>query len=453
MFGRDGNEAPPATLFGGHLRHFTGDILGFFCECERDFGPVVPLRLYAFPIYLVNDPDVIAEVLVRQNEKFDKGIAIQILKPMFGNGLLSADHETWRRQRVLLQPAFRREAIARYTRSMVESAQALLASWTDGSVRNIHDDMVSLTLDIVVRCLFGADETIGRTAVIAGARAVQEFFGKFRKSYLALPAAVPTPANLLLRRNARRMDEMIFRMIAARRASKNRGDDVLSLLLDMRDGDGGASSDQQIRDELVTLFLAGTETTAGALAWALHLLSKNPGVRDELVREVDTVLGPREVCADDLPRLPYTEKLFKEVLRLYPTSHVFGRVAKQALTVGKYRVRAGDNLLISQWAIQRSRRHYDDPEQFRPERWTPEMTAKLHKFAYLPFGGGPRSCIGGHFATTEAKLILVTIARRFIVDGVATADVRPDPAVTLRPTGGLPMRVRKRATSPVVPTT
>lgn len=446
MFGSYANEAPPATVFGGHLRHFTGDILGFFCRCERDFGPVVPLRLYAFPIYLVNDPEIIAEVLIRQNEKFEKGLAIQILKPMFGEGLLSAEHETWRRQRVLLQPAFRREAIARYTKSMVESAQTLLDSWTDGSVRNIHDDMVSLTLDIVVRCLFGADESIGRAAVIAGARAVQEFFGKYRRTYLALPPVVPTPANLLLRRNAKRMDEMIFRMIAARRASKNRGDDVLSLLLDIRGEDGSASSDQQIRDELVTLFLAGTETTAGALAWALYLLSRNPDVRSEFFREVDTVLGGTRVCADDLPRLPYTEKLFKEVLRLYPTSHVFGRVAKQACTVGKYRVRRGDNLLISQWAIQRSARHYDHPEQFRPERWTAEMTANLHKFAYLPFGGGPRSCIGANFATTEAKLILVTIAQRFIVDCVAGTDVRPDPAVTLRPAGGLPMLVRTRGT-------
>ena len=444
MFGRYANDAPPTTIFGGHLRHFTGDILGFFCQCERDYGPVVPLRLYAFPIYLVNDPEIIADVLVRQNERFEKGLAIQILKPMFGEGLLSAEHETWRRQRVLLQPAFRRDAIARYSKVMVESAQTLLESWRDGSVRNIHDDMVSLTLDIVVRCLFGADESIGRAAVIAGARAVQEFFGKYRRTYLALPPVVPTPANLLLRRSAKRMDEMIFRMIAARRASKSRGDDVLSLLLELSGRDGSASSDQQIRDELVTFFLAGTETTAGALAWALYLLSKNPDVRDEFFREVDTVLGGRDVCADDLPRMPYTEKLFKEVLRLYPTSHVFGRVAKQPSKVGKYRLRRGDNLLISQWAIQRSARHYDSPEQFRPERWTPEMTAKLHKFAYLPFGGGPRSCIGAHFATTEAKLILVTIARRFVVDCVAGTEVRADPAVTLRPVGGLPMVVRAR---------
>lgn len=446
MFARNAKEAPTATIFGGHLRHFTGDILGFFCQCEREFGPVVPLRLYAFPIYLINDPEIIAEVLVRQNENFDKGIAIQILKPMFGKGLLSADHETWKRQRVLLQPAFRREAIARYTKSMIEAAQTLLDSWADGSVRNIHDDMMSFTLDIVVRCLFGADESIGRAVVIAGARSVQEFFGKFRKTYLALPSAVPAPANLLLRRNAKRMDEMIFRMIAARRASKKRGDDVLSLLLDVRDDDGRACSDQQIRDELVTLFIAGTETTAGALAWALYLLSKHPDVRSELLREVDTVLGEKQVSAEDLPRLPYTEKVFKEVLRLYPTSHVFGRIARQPCKVGKYRVRRNDNLLISQWAIQRSARHYDHPEQFRPERWTPEMTAKLHKFAYLPFGGGPRSCIGGYFATAEAKVALVTIARRFIVDCVPGADVRPDPAVTLRPVGGLPMRVRKRGT-------
>lgn len=447
MFSTAMKAAPAATFWGGHLRHFIGDILEFFCRCERDFGGVVPLRLYAARVFLINDPEVVADVLVRQHHKFEKGLAIQILKPMFGEGLLSAEHARWRKQRALLQPAFRREAIARYTTSMVESTRAMLDSWAPGARRDIHEDMVSLTLDIVVRSLFGSDRSIGRAAVIAGARAVQEFFGRYRRRYLALPPVVPTPANLLLRRNARRLDEMIFAMIEARRRSGKRGDDVLSLLLDVRDEDG-ALSDRQIRDELVTLFLAGTETTAGALAWSLYLLARHEHVRAAFFEEIDGVLRGAAPSAEDIPRLSFTDKLFKEVLRLYPTSHVFGRAATEACLLGGYRIGSGTNVLISQWAIQRSARHYDEPHAFRPERWTPEMTAKLHKFAYLPFGGGPRSCIGGVFATTEAKLILAMIAQRFCLELAEGVEVRPDPAVTLRPAGGLPMIVRSRGGPP-----
>jgi len=439
---------PAATLLGGHVRHFTGDLLGFLCHCERDFGAVVPLRIYTARVFVINDPDVVAEVLVRQSSRFEKGLAIQILKPMFGEGLLSADHARWRKQRTLLQPAFRRRAIERYTTSMVESTRALLDSWAPGSRRDIHDDMMSLTLDIVVRSLFGSDVSIhDRAAVLAAARALQEFFGRYRRSYVPMPAVVPTPANLILRRNARRLDATIYAMIQARRRSGARGDDILSLLLEARDEHGAAISDRQIRDELATLFLAGTETTAGALAWSFYLLARNPQVRDAFFDEVDRVLHGAAPTADDLPRLVYTDKLFKEVLRLYPTAHVFGRTAIEACELRGHRVMPGAQVLISPWAIQRSRRHYDEPDRFRPERWTPEMTANLHKLAYLPFGGGPRSCIGGVFATTEAKLILATIAQRFYVDLPRGVEVRPDPAVTLRPAGGLPMIVRARERS------
>jgi len=227
---------PAARLLGGHVRHFTGDLLEFLSRCERDFGAVVPLRIYTARVFLINDPEVVADVLVRQNSRFEKGLAIKILKPMFGEGLLSAEHARWRKQRPLLQPAFRRRAIARYATSMVDSTRALLDSWVPGSRRDIHDDMMSLTLDIVVRSLFGSDvSSHDRAAVIAAAHALQEFFGRFRRSYIALPAVVPTPANLLLRRSARRLDRAIHAMIQARRRSGVRGDDILSLLLDARD--------------------------------------------------------------------------------------------------------------------------------------------------------------------------------------------------------------------------
>jgi cytochrome P450 len=237
---------------------------------------------------------------------------------------------------------------------------------------------------------------------------------------------------------------MMDQLVEARQASGERSDDLLSMLLDVRYSDGSAMSRRQLRDELVTLFLAGHETTAASLSWAWYLLSQHPAVLAALRAELDGVLGGRRVTVEDLPKLGYLDKVFKEVLRLYPSAYNIGRVTKEACEVGGYPIARGRNLIMCQWAVQRSARHYQDPEVFRPERWDPNAAKKPPKFAYFPFGAGPRNCVGAQFATMEAKLILASIAQRYQLDLAPGTQVAVDPAITLRPAGGLPMLVRRR---------
>jgi cytochrome P450 len=444
MLDSTATQAPRGKLLFGHLDELRGDILGFFERCEREHGAIVPLRLFWYRFFVVNDPDLVQAVLVTQHKNFVKTHGLRILKPMFGEGLLTAEHDLWRRERSLLSPAFRRDALAGYSTWMRRATETFLASWSDGETRDIYEDMTALTLTIVSRSLFGTDVAEVRDAVSNAATGVQDFFASFRKHYVTIPTFVPTPANVRFKRTVAELDRIVYRLIAARRASGERTADVVSALLDAKGEDGRPMADRQIRDELVTLFLAGTETCSNALAWALYALSGAPHVEEALCEEIDRVLGGRAPGVDDLALMPYLERFFKELLRLYPTAYIIGRIAIDDCTLGGVRVKRGENLLISQWAIHRSSKHYKDPARFMPERWTSEMSAKLHKFAYLPFGAGPRVCIGAQFGLIEAKTILVGILQRYRLALDPRANVVPDPAVTLRPLHGLPMIVRRR---------
>jgi cytochrome P450 len=437
---------PEGHGFSGHLAELRDDILGFFTRCERSYGGIVGLRLYWEPFYLVSDPDLIQRILVTDHHKFVKPTGLQVVKPMFGEGLLTSDGDRWRQQRDLIQPAFYRESIHRYARIAVEGAQKLLDAWRPNEGRDIHAEMNQLTLDIVARSLFGTDVTAGREVITAGARGIQEFFNAWRQRYLPpMPEWLPLPALRKLKRVVRELDVMVDRIIDARRTSTERSDDLLSMLLEARHQDGSAMSRRQVRDELVTLFLAGHETTAASLSWAWYLLSQDPRVLQAVHAELDGTLGGRMPSVEDLPNLPYLDKVFKEVLRLYPSAYNIGRVTKEACEVGGYPIARGRNLIMCQWAVQRSPRYYHDPDAFRPERWDPSTAKKLPKFAYFPFGAGPRNCIGAQFATMEAKLILASIAQRYELELAPGAKVAVDPAITIRPAHGLPMIVRRRS--------
>lgn len=403
------------------------------------------LRLYHVPFYLVNDPDLIQGILLKNHRNFLKPTGLQVVKPMFGNGLLTSDDEIWRRQRVLVADGFRRERVQGHAATVVDTTARFVESWNTDQVRNIHDDMNRLTLEIVARALFGADIATGRVVITAGAHAIQEFFNSWRKHYLPpMPSWMPIPSYVRLRRAVRELDRLVYALIASRRASGDRSADLLSRMLDARDEDGRQMTDRQLRDELVTLFLAGHETTAAALSWAWYLLAENPGVRHKLHDELDRVLGNRVPEVANLADLPYLDKVVKETLRLYPSAYNIGRLTREACEIGGYPIGKGTNVIMCQWAVHRSPRHFDDPEAFRPERWTDELIGRLHKFAYFPFSAGPRNCVGAQFALTEAKLILATMARRFVLDLQPGTDVRVDAALTLRPMPGLPMVVRAR---------
>jgi cytochrome P450 len=437
---------PPGRLLVGNLIEFGRDILGFVTECQRRYGDVVSLRLAAWPALLVSRPDLVEDVLALRYRSFHKhSFFFRHVTAIFGNGLLTSEGEFWLRQRRLAAPAFHRERIAAYGEQMSEATEQHCREWRNGERRDVHREMMALTLQIVARTLFGADVTrdavddIGQSfdAIVA------EIAVRFRRPF-RIPDAVPTPGNVRYRRGVRRLDRLVFGLIEQGRRSGEARADLLSLLLAARDEDGTGMNERQLRDEVVTLFLAGHETTAIALSWMWYLLSRHPESRRALEAEIDAVLGERAPSAADLPRLPYTEAVVMESMRLYPPAYVLGREAVEPLEIGGYPVTRGTTVYLSPWVLHRDPRYFDSPEAFRPERWLEGLAKRLPRYAYIPFGGGPRLCIGQPFAMMEAVLITAAVARRFRLTLDPDVEVTPFPSITLRPWGGVWMRIAER---------
>ncbi len=437
---------PKGKLLTGNIGDMRREALDFFLRCAREYGDVAAIRLGLTRIFLVSHPRLIEEVLVTNARNFTKHFGIRILRARLGNGLLTSEGDFWLRQRRLIQPAFGRERIAGYAPLMVELADRLTAGWRDGETRDLHADMTRLTLEIIARAMFGAD--VSEQAVVVGeaVSVLAEALVRRFQSVLRLPPVIPTPANLRRRRCARQIDAILYDIIEKRRASKEAGDDLLGILIRACDEDDGSRmTDQQLRDEAITLFLAGHDTTALTLTWGLYLLARHPEVARSLEQELDEVLAGRAPTAADLPRLRYTDMVVHEVLRLYPSAYVVGREAIEACELGGYRVPAGGTLLMSQWAVHRDPRWFAEPERFWPERWADGLERRLPRCAYFPFGGGPRVCIGNHFALMEAVLVLASVARRWRVSVPAgEPPVRPRPLITLRPTGPVRLTLHRR---------
>ncbi len=434
----------PGTLFGGNLREFRQDMLAFYVRTAHTCGDVSSLRLGPRRIYLIAHPDLIEEVLVHQAKHFRKHYVVRMNRLLLGKGLLTSDGDFWLRQRRLSQPAFHRDRVASYGSIMVEFTQRMLAEWQPGSVHNVHADMTQLTLEIIAKTLFDADvRTDAREAGAALHAAQENFLARFQ-SLLPMPEWVPTPGNLRLRRAMRKLDGLIYRFIEERRASKEEKNDLLSLLLRACDEDGSQMTDEQLRDEAMTLFLAGHDTTALTLSWLLYVLAQNPAIDVRLHDEVREVLGDRPPTVADLTRLRYADKVVKETMRLYPAAYAFGREALTDLELGGYRIGRGQTVLLSQWVTQRDPRFWDHAEVFDPDRWDSERTVNLPRYAYFPFGGGPRICIGNHFSTIEALLLLTSIVQRFRFERMDSEPVRPAPSLTLRPERGIMMKLHAR---------
>ena len=430
----------------GNLREFNRDQLGFYTRCAREYGDVVPVRLGPSRGLLVYHPDAIEEVLVTRNRDFIKSRGIRLLRGLLGDGLFVAEGDLWLRQRRLMQPAFHRQRVAAYGEVMAAYASRRAAEWDDGAVLDIHEEMMAVTRAIVAKTLFDADVSDEARAIGDASEIVMEYFGKRLGSLLALvPLWLPTPANRRLHRAIRRLDEVVYRMIAERRRSPEDRGDLLSILLQAQDaGDGSRMTDRQVRDEVMTLFLAGHETTAVALSWAWYLLAQHPEVDARLADELRGVLDGRPPAVADLPALRYAEMVVTESMRLYPAAYGIGREAARPTEVAGHPVPAGGIVIAPTWAVHRDARWFDEPEAFRPERWADDAARRLPRFAYFPFGGGPRQCIGNVFATMEATLILATIAQRFRLVLLPGQRVIPTPYVTLRPEPGIRMRLERR---------
>ena len=430
---------PKGRLLGENLREYARDPLGFLSGCAREHGDVVRLRFMGQTFYLLSNPDLIEYVLVENNRNFNKTRLLRRNRRLLGEGLLTSEGEFWRRQRRLAQPAFHRKRVAAYGEVMVAFAERSLEGWRDGETIDVHEEMMRLTLEVVAKCLFDADVRAEANDVGRAMKVALEDFSSQRR-LIRIPKSIPTPHNLRFERAARRLDEIVRAIIEEHRKSgdEDRGD-LLSMLMLAEDESGQRMTDKQLRDEVMTLFLAGHETTANVLSWAFWLLSLNAEADAKLAAELGRVLGGRVPTVADLPNLPYVERVLKESMRLYPPAWVMGREAIGECEVGGYRMPTGTTALMSQWVAHRDPRYHHDPERFDPDRWTAEYEEGLPRFAYFPFGGGPRQCIGASFAMTEARLILAAIAQRFRMELASGQRVEPYASVTLRPKAGMRM--------------
>jgi cytochrome P450 len=436
---------PKGHLFWGNLHEFRHDMLGFWTDCARVYGDVSAFRLGTRRCLLVNHPDLIEEVLVTNARNFIKHFALRICPVMLGHGLLTSEGDFWLRQRRLAQPAFSRGRIAAYGDVMVRYTERMIASWKDGEERDLHADLMRLTLEIVAKTLFGAEVAADAHDVGEALHTALDSFSSAFTSLVRWPLFVPTPANQRLKEAVRRLNAIIYRFIEQRRADGEDQGDLLSMLLRARDEDDGSRmTDKQLRDEMMTLFLAGHETTAIVLAWTWYLLATHPEAATRLAEELDQVLGGRAPTMADLPRLRYTEHIVQESMRLYPPAYVIGREPLEKCTLGGFAVPAGQTIFMSQWVLHRDPRYWDAPEKFLPERWASDEIRGLPKYAYFPFGGGPRICIGANFAMMEACLILATMAQKWQLTLTPGHPVEPLPQMTLRPANGIKGTIHRR---------
>lgn len=437
MLARSLPPGPPGRFLVGNLLEFRRDNLAFYTRCARQYGDIVSYRFGPKQIIQVNHPDLIEEVLVTRNRHFTRGFGHDLLRPVLGNGLLTSDGDFWLRQRRLAQPAFLRQRLAAYGDIMVRYAERMIATWQPGETRDLHQDMMHLTMEIAAKTLFdadiaGQDEDVGKAFEV-----IQGNFNSRFNSLLTLPSWLPSPRRFRLRRATRQLDRIIYRMIDQRRATGEDKGDLLSMLLQAQDEDGSQMTNRQLRDESMTLFLAGHETTALALAWTWYLLAQHPQVEAKLTAELRQVLNGRAPTAADIPKLPFAESVVMESMRLYPPAYGFGRTVQQDYELGGYLLPRGATVFLLQWVMHRDPRYFDDPEKFHPDRWADGLAKRLPKFAYFPFGGGPRVCIGNSFAMLEATLVLATIARRLRFELVPEHVVEPWASITLRTKNGI----------------
>jgi cytochrome P450 len=436
---------PPGIYGVRNLVRFARDQLTLLRHLADRHGDVVEMKVLGRPFFLISHPDAVEAVLVKHARIMGRDEYIVVLQRALGNGLLTSEGELWKRQRKLMAQAFVPRRIASYGEAMVRVADAALGSWRPGQTINLHQEISRVTMEVVADVLFGSGITPEDVRTVRDAmEVVNEYLANSPEAILKLGAWVPTPRNLAMNRAVKQIDELIYRIIAGRRAGEPR-DDLLGTLLAAQDEEGARMSDQQLRDEAITLFLAGHETTALALAHTLYLLSKHPDVERRLYAEIAAVLGGRLPTADDVRALPYTERVLKEMMRLYPPAWTTGREATEEVEIGGYVIPKGAQILTSQWVVHRDPRWFPNPEGFDPDRWTPERAKDLPRFAYFPFGGGPRICIGNHFAMMEATLVLVILLQRFRVELLPGQRLDLQPTVTLRQAGpGLRVRLVER---------
>lgn len=432
----------------GVLPRIWRDPLAFFQQVALEQGGVARVGLGHFTLYLLSDPEAVQYVLADNASNYWKGSGLDLVKPVMGEGLATSTGDFWMRQRRLMQPSFQRKRIASLLPVMREVVSELIARWRgparSGQPVDVAVDMSRLVQDLIFRTIFGA--SLGeKTASLAEALVeINKYMNSIVWSLLPIPKWIPTPRRRRFRRAMQQLDAVVYGLIEERRGAAGDDSDLMGRLLAARDPETGeAMTDLQLRDEIMTLFVAGHDTTASAAAWTLALLSQNPAVRGQVVEELAFLDGALP-GADDLARLELLDRVLKESMRVYPPGWLLVRTPHADDTIGGYDIPKGAPLLISQYVIHRHPKLWQDPERFDPDRFLPERSQGRPRYAYFPYGGGQRLCIGNTFAQMALKLILAAIHQRYVLDLVPGHKLVPQPLTTLRPKHGVLMTIRAR---------
>lgn len=437
---------PRSLIPGLNLIKLRRSPIKFLSQLAAEYGDVAYFKLGPQPVVLINNPDLIRDVLITHNKQFMKGEGLQRAKRLLGEGLLTSEGDFHLRQRRLAQPAFHRQRIAGYGSTMIEYSQRLSDSWQAGDERDISREMMRLTLAIAGKTLFDADVEAEADEIGDALSEAMEMFNYLTLPFFGILERLPLPVMKRFKAARQRLDETIYRMIRERRDRGEDRGDLLSMLMQARDveGDGSGMTDEQLRDEAMTIFLAGHETTANALTWTWYLLSQNPEAEAKLHTEIAEVLGERSATAEDFPRLKYAEMVFAEAMRMYPPAWLIGRRALNDYQLNGYHVPSRSIILMSQYVMHHNSKYFPEPDRFDPDRWTPEAREARPKFSYFPFGGGPRVCIGESFAWMEGVLVLATLAQKWRMRLAPGHAVELLPLVTLRPKHGMKMKLERR---------
>lgn len=427
----------------GCLRQFRHDRLGLLLRAQREGGDIARVPILTTELVIVSSPELARAVLVKKASSFRKSIALaRFSRPMLGDGLLTSEGSVHRRQRKLIAPGLQRRRLSGYVDTMARHADGAVSRWRAGQVIDTHAEMARLTVGIASETMFGHSTAAYADATSRAIREATAYIATEVGRLVHWPLSWPTPRHRRLRRAIGTLDDVVYRLIRERRAAPRQADDILAMLLEARDeDDGSALTDQEVRDQVMTLFVAGHDTLANALTWALYVLARNPALAARLEDESRAVLGGRPPTMDDLPKLGLASRVFKETLRLYPAAYLVGRESTEPVELGDYQIAAGTTVLVSVYGMHRRPDLFTDPHRFDPDRFLPERETELPRGAYLPFADGPRVCIGNHFALIEGQLVLAHLAQHVRFSALPGPLVEPQATTTLSPQGPIRLRV------------
>lgn len=426
-------------------RKMRNQVHEYLVELEKKYGDVSRIKFGPFTVIYLANPNYIEQVFM-QRDLFVKVKEGGMLRHLLGNGLLTSEGEFWMKQRRLIQPVFHKQRLNNFVQKIADSTNEMLSSWEEQNEQTLdaYNEMNKVTLDIVGRTLFSTnvksefDKVNKALSIIL--RAVRD-----RSRFMRFPMWFPLPSHLRIERNRKVLDETITGIISRRRHETGKFDDLLTMLMEVEDADTAERmTDRQLRDEVLTIFIAGHETTANALSFALYLLAKHPEVKTRLQQELKDIFNPNDLTFESLQKLTYTTMVIKEAMRLYPPAWMVPREAAQDTEIGGFKVNKGDKVLTSPYGMHHSERYWDKPEEFCPERFAPERLKDIHRYAYFPFGGGARLCVGNNFAMMEMQLVLAMICYRFDFTLPHGFEMDITPLITIRPTNGVPLKLVKR---------